>query len=45
MLGINRKHQAEIIGIRKEVIEKNFWPSAEKWRTETKNKRGVGKPD
>jgi len=33
MLGINRKHYAEIIGIRKEVIEKNFWPSAEtKWR-------------
>ena len=46
MLGINRKHQEEIIGIRKEVIEKNFWPNAEnKWRMETKNKRGVGKPD
>ena len=36
MLGINRKHQAEIIGIRKEVIEKNFWPNAEnKWRQKT----------
>jgi len=46
MLGINRKHQTEIIGIRKEVIENNFWPNAEnKWRMETKNKRGVGKTD
>jgi len=46
MLGMNRKHQAEFIGIRKEVIEKKFWPHAEnKWRMETKNKRGVGKPD
>ena len=40
MLGINRKHQAEIIGIRKEVIEKNFWPNAEnKWKMETKKKQ------
>ena len=30
MLGINRKHQAEIIGIRKEVIEKKFWSKRRK---------------
>ena len=36
----------KLFGIRKEVIEKNFWPNAEnKWRMETKNNRGVGKPD
>lgn len=35
-----------IIGIRKEVIEKNFWPNAQnKWRMETKKKLGAGKPD
>jgi len=36
MLGTNRKHQAEIIGIRMEVIEKNFWPNAEKMENEDK---------
>jgi len=36
----------EITGIQKEVIEKNFWSNAEnKWRMETKNKRGAGKTD
>jgi len=29
----------KLFGIRKEVIEKNFWPNAEnKWRMKTKNK-------
>ena len=39
MLGLNRKHLAEIIGIRKEDIEKDIWPNTEgKLRVETQNK-------
>jgi hypothetical protein len=29
MLDPNRKHKAEIIGIRKEDIEKDIWPNTE----------------
>jgi len=38
MLGHNRKHQAEIIGIGKEDIDKNIWHKTEgKRRVETQN--------
>ena len=39
MLGLNRKHSAEIIGIQKEDIEKDIWPNTEgKRKVETQNK-------
>jgi hypothetical protein len=39
MLGLNGKYQAEIIGIRKEVTEKDIWPNTEhRWGVENQNK-------
>jgi hypothetical protein len=39
MLGLNEKYEAEIIGIRKEDIEKNIWSNTEgRWGVETQNK-------